>query len=235
VRVRATHFASDVVELQSGDGVVRLGGRSRQGAPHGIDFTIDVPVWMAVDVAGTYLDVTVTGTKGPVSAETVRGDIRVNGGAGALALKSIDGDVVLDDGEGDATLNSASGTICVTGLRGSLLVDTVSGAVKLVRLASASVEVTTVGGDVSWDGSMAPAARYRFATHGGDIDTVLVPQANVTVGIRPFGGRVRALPLIALPDGASRAKRFTLVLGTGAARLDLETFSGTISLRPPGR
>jgi hypothetical protein len=232
VRVRATHYSSDLIEMRSDDGSVRLSARSLQGSPHAIDFTIDIPAWMAVDAAGTYVDLSVDGIRAAVTAETIRGDVRVRGGVGSIALKSIDGDVVLEGGEGRAVLSSAGGAVRVSGLRGDLLVDTVSGPVKLAGLASPSAEVTTVGGDISWDGSMAPAARYRFATHGGDIDVTMGDRANLTVGIRPFGGHVRALAPIALPDEAATAKRFTMVLGTGAARLDLETFSGTISLRP---
>jgi hypothetical protein len=233
VRVHATHFRTDRIEVRAAGQAVTVRARSEQGAPHAIDLDIDVPAWMAVGVSGTYVDVSVSGTKADVRAETVRGDIHVRGGAGAITLKTIEGEAVLEGAEGTATLHAVNDGVRVTGFRGTLFVETVNGGVKLEGTRSLSIVVGTVGGDVSWDGPIADGGQYQFATHYGDIDVHASPRENATVSVRAFDGQFRSTLPAAAGAATGRQKRFSFVLGTGAARLELETFRGVISVRPP--
>lgn len=234
IRVRATHFRTDTIDVLTEGQTIRLGAKSSQGVAHAIDFDIDVPSWMAIDIRGTYVDITVDGTRADVTAETVRGDVKVKGGAGVVSLKSVEGEIVLEGAQGRASLSAVNNDIRVTALNGDLVADNVSGAVKLQGVTARAVEVSTVSGNVSWDGALAAQGRYQFATHSGDVDVTLGEQADATVFVRPFDGHFRATFPLKLPAEAAAGKRFNVVLGKGAARLDLETFSGTISLRRAG-
>jgi hypothetical protein len=53
--------------------------------------------------------------------------------------------------------------------------------------------------------------------------------------VRSFEGHVHSTLAAEIPDLPARRKRFTLRLGSGAAHVDLETFTGTISLRQQER
>jgi hypothetical protein len=234
VRVRATHFRTDTIDLSATDAAVTIRARSRHGTPHAIDFDIQVPAWMPVGIGGTYLDITVEGTQAAVTAETVRGDVKVKGGAGTVSLKSIDGVVALEGARGRAELSSVNNGIRVEGLNGELSADSVNGSVKLRGVQSASVEVSTVGGDISWDGAVTGNGRYQLATHNGDVDVTLPDRSNVTVNVRAFQGEFSCAFPAKLPDEAGRHRRFSFILGSGAARLDLETFGGTINVRRGG-
>jgi hypothetical protein len=68
------------VRLFGGAVVIQGGAREnvrvRGRAPHPIDFAIDVPAWMAVDVAGTYLDIRVDGAAADITADTVSGNVK---------------------------------------------------------------------------------------------------------------------------------------------------------------
>ena len=90
VRVRATHFRTDTIDVGIDTQAIRVSARATQGTPHAIDVQLDVPAWMGIDIKGTYLDIAVDGTRADVAAETVRGDIKVRGGAGVVTLKSVD-------------------------------------------------------------------------------------------------------------------------------------------------
>ena len=125
------------------------------------------------------------------------------------------------------------GGIRVTGFTGEIIADTVNGSVKLRAIQSISIEVGTFGGDISWEGTISDDGRYQFATHTGGVDVSLDDRVNATVNVRAFEGAFHAAFPVKLPDEASRHKRFSFVLGSGRARLDLETFGGTISLRRP--
>jgi hypothetical protein len=232
VRVRATHFQSDVIEIVPQGQAMSVRARATVGAPHGIDLTLDVPAWMPVTVVGTYVDVSVTGTAAAVSAETVRGDVRVRGGRDRLTLKTIEGQVTLEDAEGVAVLTAANNDIRVTGFAGDLLATAVNGSVRLERVVSRSVEAGTVDGDISWAGPLAADGHYRFGTHGGDIDVALTGTVDAAVTVRAFDGRFSS-PLA--PPGAGPWRRRTgFVLGAGSSSLDLETFRGSITLRSVG-
>lgn len=231
VRVRATHFRTDTIDLRVVGQAITVRAHTRVGAPHAIDVDIDVPTWMAVAIVGTYVDISVTGTRASVAAATVRGDVTVTGGVGTISLKTIEGEVVLEGGEGRADLSGVNNGVRVTGLHGDLFAETVNGNVKLQGVQSTSVEVGTIGGDVSWDGPMISQGHYQFATHDGDIDVTLPPTDNAAVSVRAFEGQFRSTFPVKLPEESARHKRFGFVLGTGMARLDLESFRGTISLR----
>ncbi len=233
VRVRATHFRTDEIDVRTEGQALLVRAHARMGSPHAIDFEINVPAWMAVDVSGTYLDVAVDGTDADVTVKTVRGDIKVKGGAGTVKLESIDGEVALDGARGRADLSSVNNGIRVTGLRGQLFADSISGNVVLRGIEVTSAEVTTAGGDITWDGTISPAGHYQFATHSGAIDVGLAPQAGALVDVRTFQGAFRATFPLTVPPPAGGQKRFSFVLGAGGARLDLETFNGTITLRRP--
>jgi DUF4097 and DUF4098 domain-containing protein YvlB len=234
VRVHATHFATDTIEVVTEGQTITVRSRARTGRPHAIDFTIDVPAWMPVSIAGTYLDISVQGTAAGISARTVRGDVKIAGGAGEIAIASTEGEVVLAGGRGRATLESVNNGIRVTGFEGEVVAESVSGTVTLQSVASPSVAASTVSGDISWDGDLAAGGRYQLATHSGDIDLTLPDPANATLAIRSFEGHVHSMLAEKLPELPARRKRFTLTLGTGGATAELETFTGTISLRRKG-
>jgi hypothetical protein len=231
VRVRATHFQSDRIDVESKEHVLSVRARATLGAPHAIDLTLDVPAWMPVSVVGTYVDVSVTGTAAAVSAETVRGDVRVKGGRDRLTLKTIEGQVILEDAEGTAILTAANNGIRVSGFAGDLQATSVNGSVRLERVVSRSVEAGTVDGDISWTGALAGGGHYRFGTHGGDVDVALTGTVDAAVTVRAFDGRFSS-PL-APPGAGPWRKRTGFVLGTGSSSLDLETFRGSMTLRRP--
>lgn len=233
VRVRATHFRTDTVELRHEGLAVVVRARARLGTPHAIDFTIDLPEWMAVKLAGTYLDISVEGTRAEVVAQTVRGDVRVKGGAGTVSLSSVEGEVVLEGARARAELSSSNNGIRVSAFEGNLLAQTVSGSVKLRAVAASRMDVSTVSGDISWDGTMKPDGRVQLATHEGDVDVSLAETANATLFVRAFEGHLQSTFPVEWPDQAARRRGFSLTFGAGAARIELETFRGTVSLRRP--
>lgn len=232
VRLHATHFKTDAIDVRTAGQTVTVRARAGLGRPHAIDLTIDVPVWMAVAVAGTYVDISIAGTRAAVNAETVRGDVNVTGGTGTITLKSIEGEVILEGAEGRASLTAVNNAIRVAGLVGPLVAETVQGSVHLRDVRSLSVDVGTVAGDISWEGRLSPSGHYQLATHEGDIDVTLSPSPDATVSVRAFEGLFRSTLPGNVPNPAGRRKRFSFVLGSGAAHIDLETFRGTISLRP---
>src|SRR5439155_5668104 len=78
VRVEVNNSDRETVDIKQSEQTVTVRSRSlRGGRPRSLDYTISVPSWMAITVAGTYADVTMEGVGGDVNVETTHGDINV--------------------------------------------------------------------------------------------------------------------------------------------------------------
>jgi len=84
-----------------------------------------------------------------------------------------------------------------------------------------------------YDGRILDGGSYRFATHNGDIALGLAENANATVGVATFSGDFESAFKIQ-PVRAQKGHRFTFALGNGSAKIDLESFQGSIELLKPG-
>jgi len=114
-----------------------------------------------------------------------------------------------------------------------LSAESTNGSILLDRIDSANVDLYTVNGNISYDGPIKDKGLYRLTTHNGLIAMPVPERANAIVTLRTYNGGIRST--FQLPgDTGERRKRQTLTLGNGSAHVELESFSGTISLRRPG-
>ncbi|MEW5983079.1 MAG: DUF4097 family beta strand repeat-containing protein [Acidobacteriota bacterium] len=229
VRVRAIHFPTDVIECTAIGTEIRVRARTTAGSLHGIDLDIDVPAWMAIGIVGPYVDVAANGTQSGVTIETIRGDIRVGGGNGTILLSSMEGQIALENARGTARLRAANNGVRVSGFAGDLQAETVDGSVRLRGVVASRVEVSTMTGDILWEGPLAEDGRSQLISHSGDIDVTLPPSASATIAVHGLDGNLRCQ--FAAPAGRGADGGRLLVLGSGRSRLDLESFNGIISIR----
>jgi len=242
VRVEAEHSSRDRVTVRPTEAVLRIGATSEHGPSRTVDFTLTVPRWMAVTLEGTYCDIDLEGMQGEVSAETVGGDVRLKGGTGTVTLKSVEGIIEVEGAKGRMTLNTVNEAIFARDVSGDIAAETVNGDITLERIDSPMVDVATVNGDVLYDGSIRDGGTYRFATHNGDVEMRVPDQINATVFVRTYRGDFDSHFQVQVPTPSSneddesrsrrerRNRRFNFTLGSGAARVELESFGGDISL-----
>jgi DUF4097 and DUF4098 domain-containing protein YvlB len=233
VRVHATHSRRDRVQvsLQQSTVLVRMSGRL--GPSSLVDLEITVPQWMGATLEGVYTDITVENLGGPLSAESVQGDISVTGGVGNISLKSVEGGVTLTKARGRMELNTVEGDVQVTDAVGELSVETVDGTVALVRIESSSVEVNTVDGDITYTGTIKDGGSYRLTSHDGDLSMAIPEGTNATVSVASFDGDFDScFPVEVSHTGKHR---FSFTIGSGKARVELETFDGDVKLCRPGQ
>ena len=233
VRVTARHSSRTKVVIRNSDTVVAIGSSSSTGVAS-VDMEITAPTWMPVKVEGTYNFVSVEGAQAEVSAETVRGDIVIKGGTGFVTAKSIEGEVIVEGARGRINVSSVNEGIRIIGASGDITAETTNGSISLAKVEAKVVEVTTVNGDVSYEGNLAPGGRYRFATHNGDIVLTIPETSSATFGVRSYNGDfVNNLGLKGSGEGR-RGRRETFVLGSGSAEVEMESFGGDIRVRKPG-
>jgi DUF4097 and DUF4098 domain-containing protein YvlB len=243
VRVESEHSERDRVTVRPMEAVLRVGATSEHGPSRTVDFTLTVPRWMPIALNGTYVDIDLEGMQSEVSAETVGGDVRLKGGTGTVTLKSVEGIIEVEGSKGRMTLNTVNEGVFVKDAAGEITAETVNGDLQLERIDSSSVDVATVNGDVVYDGSIRDGGTYRFNTHNGDVELRVPDQINASVFVRTYRGDFESHFQVQVPTAAAssddeddrrrrerRNRRFNFTLGTGAARVELESFGGDISL-----
>jgi Toastrack DUF4097 len=211
VRIRSEHSDEDRVTVVSGRGIVMVKAASKHEEDREANLRLQVPVWMNVSISGIHTDVIVNGTQGQVKVETVHGDVIVRGGRRHIDLNTVNDD------------------ICVSDAAGTIRAETVNGDAYVWRAQSDSVEVSTVNGDVVYEGSMGDAGVYRFASHNGDVAVTVPRSANAAIAVSTFAGDFESNFPVTL-SGTHNPKRFQFCVGNCSARVDLESFQGTIQL-----
>ena len=234
VRVQADHSIRDRLDIKTTESLVTIRPQSSMGPPRSMDLDVTMPAWMRLDVSGTYIDVTAEGLQGEVTIETVRGDVNVKGGSGFVSLKSVEGAVTLEGAKGRINVRSVNEGIQLADVAGEVVAETVNGGISLERIQSNSVDVATVNGDLSYDGSIRDDGQYRLTTHNGDITVGIPDNANATIAVRTFDGEFVAAFPVKIEETSRKNKRFNLTIGSGSARVELESFGGTIRLQRPG-
>ncbi len=233
VRVEAAPSGRTRIEVHHSATAVSVRTEGRRGPASAVDLQITAPAWMALDLSGVYTDVNVTGAKGPVSVETVEGEILVDGGEGLVSLQSVQGSVSLRGAKGRIDVNSVNEDVTVSQTSGEIDAETVNGEIDLERVDATSVTATTVNGDITYDGPIRDGGRYAFSTHNGDLLLTVPPNSNAAVSVSTFNGEFESEFPVTLTE-ARKGKRFSFTLGSGSAQVSLESFQGTIQLVRPG-
>jgi hypothetical protein len=233
VRVEAEHSDRQTIEVRPGEQSLVIRSRSRIGPMGSVDYTITVPAWMAVNVNGLGTDVMLDGVGADVSVETTRGDVHLRGGSGFISVKSVQGRITIERAKGRIEAQTVNDNVQVTDTTGDLTVGTTNGSIVLERIDTANLDASTVNGTIAFDGSIRDKGSYRLTTHNGAVSMAIPDRVNATLRVRTYGGSFRSTFPLKLDD-QDRQNRFTLTLGDGSARIELESFNGSIALRRPG-
>lgn len=233
-RAQLNNVVLTMQEAGGGRVDIRVEPRGRESRGW-IDFNVIVPYEASAEIHSVSGDLSMTGVKGEVRAETVSGDVKGTGLSRLAAAKSVSGDVVLNNVESDGTLvlSAVSGDVTATNLKARALeVSAVSGDTVLNQCLTDRAQVSTVNGDITYSGKLSKTGRYELKTHSGDI--VLNHQgSSFEVAASTFSGDIKfdqPLPGNVKSNtnqyGPGRSVRGSM--GGGGAYLELTTFSGDI-------
>jgi DUF4097 and DUF4098 domain-containing protein YvlB len=231
VRVRADHGRRDSLRIGISESVVELRTRSRFGPGGPVDYEITIPATMAVSLKGTYTDMTVDGTRAKVTASTVKGDVTVRGGAELVNVRSVEGHVDVSGTRGRVEAHGVNESVRVANVTGDVAAESISGPIVIIGVDASIVEAGTVNGLVYYDGVLKAGGLYSFVSHDGSV-TVSVPDPpNLTLSIATMEGSFRSSFPMQLPASeGSRRRRQQITLGNGSARVEMESFSGSLRL-----
>src|SRR6266540_3067486 len=124
--------------------------------------------------------------------------------------------------------------ITITDAAGDITVESVDGDIILARIDAVNIDVNTVDGDITYDGTIKTSGSYRLATHDGDVAVVIPPTACVSGSVSTFDGDFDASFTVDTVRAGKHRFSFTIGRCASPARLEVETFDGDIKLRRPG-
>ena len=235
VRVEADHSRHAELEIERGAGTLGLSVENRMGGPTSVDYRLTVPAWMALKLSGVYCDISVTGTKGSVEAETVQGDVEVNGGEGHLSAQSVQGTVKVVGASGKIEASSVNEAVLIDHVTGDLTAESVNGRVEVRNAILTSLEASTVNGTIVYDGSFAKNGNYELSTHSGSIYVAIPTNADLSVDATTYAGSFEStFPIEKDRESSKHDRHYTVRLGSGSADLSIESFQGSIVLHRPG-
>jgi DUF4097 and DUF4098 domain-containing protein YvlB len=234
VQIKARHSARTFVTIKNSGSVLEIGSDARRGPANIVDYEISAPGWMPLNLDGMYSDMTIEGTRAEVKVETLNGNITVRGGAGVLNLHSVQGSIVVEGSRGRLELNSVSEGIRVTDAEGDITAETISGNIDLRRIRSKSVEVGTLSGEVLYDGTFQEGGQYSFVSHSGDIMLGVPEGTSANFSVATLDGEVQNMFAVEDLQHPTR-RRTTFRVGSGSARVEIESFNGDVQVGRPGQ
>jgi DUF4097 and DUF4098 domain-containing protein YvlB len=207
------------------------------------DLDLEVPNGATIYVKTQDGDIEVSNVE-EVRAETSIGSIGLMRIGRAVEASTVSGDISLEDSYGRISLRSISGSLEAVRTKvvepgDFLIAKTIDGDVGLEQIEERRVEASSISGDLSFLGPLAPGGFYNFKTTTGDI-TLSMPDAvsfQVTAKVSQGGEVSTEFPLKYVGGMPSRdamsSGRLTGRFGAGAdpATLNLVSFSGTVRLR----
>lgn len=204
-------------------------GRAGRGSS---DLTVTVPRWMPIRITGQQLGVRVDGVHADITVENVGGDVLIEGGAGRVRVNTIQGGVTVRETRGRVEVWTVNEAIRLDGIEGEVSAETTNGGITMRGIRSSSARASTVNGSVSFDGVIRDDGRYAFTTHNGAITVTVPERSNATVSAATYHGSFESEFPVRL-TGTSRDRHYNFTLGSGTARVELESFNGNIRLRRP--
>jgi DUF4097 and DUF4098 domain-containing protein YvlB len=160
-------------------------------------------------------------------------EIRVPVGS-RLEVESISAGVVVEGVEGALDVECISANVEIQGAMRRAEVATVSGGIDLTSeepLERGSFE--SVSGNVRVRAPLSPSGRFSFETISGKIDLLLPSDTSAEFDIETFSGEIdnEFGPEAERDSDLIGSTSLEFATGGGGARVEIESFSGRISLR----
>jgi hypothetical protein len=231
IRIRADHSRRAVIEIRRRrSGVISLEAETgRGGFASIVDYDLTVPASLNLTFEGWSTDVTIEGSSGEIDVETFEGDITIVGGSGSITAETMSGEIRIEGADGVIEANSVAEDIRVSNSSGEVYVETVGGSIILEGLSATVVEAGSVGGRVSFEGTVVDGGEYFFISHGGTVSITIPEASNASVTVASIHGNISS-DFPGTPD-LERGARNRFTIGNGGANIEVETFGGRIVLR----
>lgn len=198
------------------------------------NLTLRVPKGARVVADTVSADITVTGVRGEQNLESVSGEIQTQAFDGQVRATSVSGEVTVAGNGGKAAVSTenVSGTTTVSGIRGDYHGEVVSGEIRATVAAAGRVELNSVSGDIEIHTDLTPASRIDMEAVSGTLTLKLKPPVNAEFDLESFSGDIENCFGHKARDTSkySPGSELDFTMGSGGARVEMQTLSGEISI-----
>ena len=197
--------------------------------------TLEVKVPHDVELGPIYLrigNISVVGLDGGVRLRTDDGNISVqrtgSPGGGLIEVMTWSGSIDLSNINGDVRIIGISSNITVRCIKGDVAARVTSGTIAFSNTAG-DIDANVSSGGISFTGAIHPEGRYRLKTLSGNVSMQIPDTVGFTAVLSAYNGQIHTdFPDDLLP---SRSKQRMIGNGDGRARIELDSFSGSVELR----
>jgi DUF4097 and DUF4098 domain-containing protein YvlB len=233
IRIRTQRGAARDLEISRRGNTVRVETESARGRSQNMIFEITVPTRFSLSIDGVNVRATVENVQGSVAVENVEGTVVVRNVTGPVNVESVQGDIAVSGVRGDVSVNTTNQTVRLDDIHGNIDAETVNGSIVMRRIVASRVEANTVQGLVEYHGTLHDGGRYYLGTHNGRITMSVPENTNARISVSTHNGKVETSFPVQLNTMRERGE-YTLTLGSGSARVELESFNGSVYLVRPG-
>ncbi|HKV04503.1 MAG TPA: DUF4097 family beta strand repeat-containing protein [Candidatus Acidoferrales bacterium] len=229
------------------NGLVRVGGPGwRWNDMVSADYAITVPQDTdmravcgsgSVDVNGIHGPANFTIGSGSISATGIADDTRAMVGSGDVRLIDIggqidasagSGNIEIEGAKGEVRAHAGSGNVRIERPSDNVVANTGSGNLE-VRDATAELRLRTGSGNITIDGNPKSAEYWDLRSGSGDVTLHVPSGSSFRFYARSGSGEIN-LGIPAITEGSSSKHDLSARIGSGDARVEVQTSSGTISL-----
>ncbi|MCG8461042.1 MAG: DUF4097 domain-containing protein [Holophagales bacterium] len=229
------------LEVEEGGARLRIGVTPRGDRVGSEGSRASLRLWMpkglALEARTMASDITLRGLGGPVEVETLSGRVQLEVQGSEVDVTTVSGLVTVDGVAESLRIETVSGSVRVSARVPELEVETVNAGVHLEPGILRRASVRSLSGRVLLDAALHSSASVKLTSHNGRIELVLPEEVSATFELTTAIGEIEnglrgasASPTSPdRPEGAGKELR--LVSGAGEARVEAESFTGTLALR----
>jgi putative adhesin len=188
--------------------------RSHAGANLSVEYELRVPISCELSLKSVNGAVSVSDVVGAARLTTVNGKVAASNHSGPVHAETTNGKVSCETAEGNVEARTVNGSIDVHSGSGTVVAKTTNGSV-----------------DVVHSGPPAPDGKLDCDALNGSIKVRLPAQASFSLEAETTNGKVTTdFPLS--DTRKSDRNHLWAEVGTGGATISLNTFNGSVSVRP---
>lgn len=198
------------------------------------ELRVTAPAGVSLDVEAVAADVDVKGVRGAeLNIDNVSGDVVVDSAARDVEVNTVSGSQDLVLHANDVSAESVSGDVEIRGeLGGRVELEAVSGSLTVDSSSAAkSLSAGVVSGDVKLRSGLQPGGRLRAESLSGDLEVILPASTSASLSASSFTGSIKSFAGKVETEEHGPGSSLDTRLGSGDGSIDLETFSGDLTVR----
>lgn len=224
----------DGIDLQRSGNAIELEIESRDPGSSRAVVAVKVPRGSSVRIEVLSAAVEVSGVTGEIDIEAVAGDIKISGRPRKVRAHGVTGGIdISTSGSEVVEVESVSGNVTVDAESREVDADTVAGTLRLKLRGVVNGRFEAVSGSIDAEIVPAPRSHFDFESFSGTT-TVAVPAGlSARFELESAAGRIESK--LAGARERRGEDRVEIEQGSGDAVFRIESFSGSIEIKPLGK